>query len=494
MWNTVNFRVCDFINKIIIGIIRLMKFKELNLTNNPKIVTELPGKLAKKFLETQKDIESSNVSYPHHFPLVPKIARGSIIEDVDGNQFIDFFAGCGVLNIGHNNPRVIQSLLKYLDSDGIIQGLDFPTEAREKYAEKILSYFNVKFGGEWVINFGSPTGSDAVEAAIKLARINTKRNGMGSFQGGYHGMTTGALAVTSKMSHKRQMTNLPSQVVFLPYCSDYRCPLCEKGGKGECLKYIKNLFDNSHSGIEKPAAIIIEPVQGEGGTYSPPEGWLKSLVDICHERDILVIFDEIQSGFYRTGTLCSFENSGAIPDIVTLSKGFGGIGIPFSAIVYRKELNTWNKGTHIGTFRGNQLSFVAGLEALNYIEENDVSKHVVDMGDFILKELSLMKEKSSIIGDVRGVGMMFGIEMVKNKVDKTPFPECIDILARKMFERGLLVESGGYHNNVIRLIPPLTISTELVVKALGIFKEIIGDFEEKLNKNEIVNNPISLVV
>lgn len=259
----------------------------------------------------------------------------------------------------------------------------------------------------------------------------------------------------------------------MPYCSCYRCPM----GRGfkecnfECIYFFKNAMENPYSGIDKPAALIVEPIQGEGGVYIPKKGWLEKITEIAKKNEIIVIFDEIQSGFYRTGKLFSFEHTNTIPDIITISKGIGGIGFPLSLILLKKELDIWDPGTHIGTFRGNQLGMAAGLSALKLVKKLQLQKHIVKMEKLILKELKNIQKSSRFIGDVRGKGMMFGIEYVKNKFTKEPFQELTKEIKKLCYENGLLVEVGGYYDNVIRFLPPLIINERIAKNGLNLFKK-----------------------
>ena len=214
-------------------------------------------------------------------------------------------------------------------------------------------------------------------------------------------------------------------------------------------------------------------MQGEGGTYIPSPGWLEQITDIARENGILVIFDEIQSGFYRTGKLFSFEHTKAVPDIITMSKGIGGNGYPLSLILYRKELDVWEPGTHIGTFRGNQVAMTAGLAALSFIEKHDVALHVTSLSKEIVQSLENVQKSSQHIGDVRGIGMMFGIEFVKDKTAKEPFPEAAKLVKKLCYENGLIVEFGGYYNNVVRFLPPLILTKTIAESGIKIFAEAV---------------------
>lgn len=446
-------------------------FEKYHLSENAKIITDsVPGKESLKLLEIQEKAESNNRSYPRGIPIAFDSAKGAIIKDVDGNQYIDFLSGCGVFNLGHNNPDIIRDLDKFQGK--ITQAVDFPTKVREDFILDLLNILPESLKGKCKINFGGPTGSDAVESALKLARINTGRHTVIAFHGGYHGMTMGALSVTSKLSHREKVTPLIPGVHFMPFCSSYRCPFKKKkeNCKEECLSYFEYILENPSSGVDKPCAIIIEPIQGEGGTYIPKEGWLEKITNTARRNNVLVIFDEVQSGFYRTGKIFSFEHTRAVPDIIVMSKGIGGIGYPLSLIIYDKSLDKWNPGTHMGTFRGNQLGMAAGISAMKFVSEKKLESYVKKLGKKMLNTLRQIKVKSKFIGDVRGIGMMFGIEYVKDKKSRDPFPEMAKIVRKMCYKNGLLVEVGGHYNNVIRLLPPLILTSKIASNGLAIFR------------------------
>ncbi|MDP3957490.1 MAG: aspartate aminotransferase family protein [bacterium] len=448
-------------------------FERYHFSENARIITSMvPGPKSKDLLKKQGELEGNNISYPRGIPIAFDKAKGAVVTDVDGNTYIDFFSSCGVMNLGHNNTDILDEMKNYPDI--IVQAVDFPTKARIDFSEKLLKSLPKEMLGQYKLNFGGPTGSDAVEAAIKLARINTKRHGMIAFQGGYHGMTLGALSVTSKLSHREDVSPLVPGIHFFPYCSSYRCPFGRNkigGCNFECVDFFRDALENPHSGIDKPAAIIIEPIQGEGGTYIPKEGWLEQIVDIARKNGVLVIFDEIQTGFYRTGKLFSFEHTKAVPDIITMSKGIGGIGLPLSLILYKKGLDTWKSGTHIGTFRGSQLSMIAGLAAMNLVEKLGIESHVSHIGSLMRERLIDMQERFSFIGEVRSSGLMFGIEYVKNRLTKEPDMELAKKVRKFSYENGLLVEIGGYFDNVVRFLPPLVITETLAHNGLDIFEK-----------------------
>ncbi len=455
--------------------------KKYHLTETPKIVSPtLPGEKSKKILALQQEVEGSIVSYPRSMPIGIKRAKGSIIEDVDGNQFIDFFGGCGVLNVGHCNEFVLNYVKE--QQENLIHALDFPTENKIDLIQKIKDNLPEHLRDNYKVCFGGPTGSDAVEAAIKLAKIKTGRDGIISFKGGYHGMTSGALAVTSDIGFRNHISSLMPNVDFAPYNYPYRSNKEQGSDEIDGLVAFEEMLTNSHSGIYKPAAIIVEPLQGEGGNILPEEGYLEGLVRIAHENDVLVIFDEIQCGFFRTGSFLEFMNTKAVPDIITFSKGFGGIGFPISGLIYKKEVEAWGPGAHIGTFRGNQVSISAARGAFDFIEKYNIAEYTKELGSYLMEKLETLKMDSPFIGEVRGRGMMIGVEFVKDKESKEPFSEFVKQFRKESFHRGLLFEVGGHHDNVLRLVPPLITTYNLVDAAIEIMKEAIAVCMEKFAK------------
>ncbi len=462
------------------------KFSRFHLSESANIVTNnVPGERSKELLELQKQIEGAVVSYPKNMPFAIKRAKGAIIEDVDGNQFIDLFAGCGVVNVGHCNEEVL-SYVK-AQQEELIHALDFPTENKMRAIQKILKNLPSAVQNDYKVSFGGPTGSDAVEAAIKLAKIKTGRDGIIAFSGGYHGMTSAALAVTADTAFRKRLTSLIPNVHFTPFSYQYRCPSNddELACKNYAIDRLKFLLENKHSGIAKPAAIIVESIQGEGGNIPPVAGFLNEIVEVAHRNDVLVIFDEIQSGFFRTGEFLACMNYGVMPDIITLSKGLGGVGFPISALVYKKEIEAWGSGAHIGTFRANQVSLAAANGAFDFIEKYDVKSHTKEMGAYLMDGLIKLSEKYPFIGDVRGKGLMIGVELVKDKFTKEPNPELVKKLRASCLQRGLLFEVGGHYDNVLRIVPPLTITPNMIDNALSIinesFEAILSDVKTEEN-------------
>ena len=446
-------------------------FKDYHLTNFAKINSRtVPGENSQKLLQFQDNFEGNIVSYPRKMPIAIKRAKGAIIEDLDGNYFIDFFSCAGVLNLGHCNPYVLQYVKE--QQENLIHALDFPTLNKQKLIQKLISQIPENLRDEYKVSFCGPTGSDAVEAALKLAKHTTGREGVIAFHGSYHGMTSGALSVTSHVKLREKLHSLVPNVNFIPYSYCYRCPFDKKtiDCKYNCAKYLQYILENTHSGVVKPAAIIIEAIQGEGGTIIPKSGFLERILEIAREKEIVVIFDEVQCGFYRTGKFWGFDQNQMFPDIITISKGIGGIGFPLSAIVYKKSIESWNPGDHIGTFRGNQVSIAAGNGAFDFIKEYNVLHHVEEISKYLTEKLVTLKNSCANIGEIRGEGLIFGIEYVKSQTSRVPDPDMAEKVRAICFANGLLFELGGSYNNVVRLMPPLIVNKEIIDNAFTIFK------------------------
>ncbi|MFX0120306.1 MAG: aspartate aminotransferase family protein [Candidatus Hodarchaeota archaeon] len=456
-----------------------MKFEELSFPEAPKINGELPGKRSKSLLQLQRRIEGSAVSYPLGIPIVMEEGRGATVKDADGNIFIDFFAGAGVLALGHCNPSILESVRT--QQNKITHTLDFPTEIRLELIERIRKIMPDELKNKVKIQFGGPTGSDAVEMAIKLAKYKTKRHGIIAFEGGYHGMTAGACSITSGKFWKEKYVPMLPEIHFAPYAYCYRCPL--RRARNECVidcaLVYEHILEDPHSGVVHPAATIIEPVQGEGGSIIPPIEYISQVAEISRKFEVPIIFDEIQSGFCRTGKMFSFQHSRARPDIITMSKALGG-GFPLSAIAYHEEFDGWRRASHIGTFRGSVTAMAAGVASIDFMLENKLDKYTLNLGEIFLQKLDKLKHNSEIIGDVRGKGLMIGVEIVNDKDTKRPSNELAAEIRKQSFMRGILVEIGGHYNNVVRFLPPLIITEELANVGLDIFKEAVVQVERKM--------------
>ena len=449
-----------------------MKFENLNFEEAPKINIEPPGPKSKKFLQLQREIEGNAVSYPRSIPLVIDEGKGATIKDVDGNIYIDFFGGAGVLTVGHCNPFIMKAVKK--QQKKITHTLDFPTEIRLELIEKLRKVMPNNLKENIKVQFGGPTGSDAVEMAIKLVKYYTNRHSLIAFEGGYHGMTAGACTLNSGKFWKEKYIPMIPEVHFIPYAYCYRCPFnkTRESCYLECASFYEHVLEDPHSGVVQPAAAIIEPIQGEGGSIIPPDEYVKRIEEISRKYDVPIVFDEIQAGFCRTGKFFSFQHSGATPDIITMSKALGG-GFPLSAIAYRNELDVWEKAAHIGTFRGNVTAMAAGAASIDFMIENNLADYAEKLGEYMFRKLEKIKKNSDIVGDVRGRGLMLGVEIVESKETKKPSDKLADAIRTESFKRGVLIEIGGHYNNVARFLPPLVITKELAGTGIDIIKETI---------------------
>lgn len=452
-----------------------MDFRELSFPDAPLIKTIPPGPESQAYLSYQSSHESSAVSYPRGMPMALRRGRGATVEDVDGNIYIDFFGGAGVMNVGHGNPAVIEAARQQLDE--VTHSLDIPNPARQAMVEVLSEILPEELGK---VFFGGPTGSDAVEAAVKLARYNSKRYPMIAFEGAYHGMTAGALSLCSGSPFKGDFLPLIPEAHFVPYSYCYRCPFnrepetCDL----ECGKFLEHVVEDSHSGVGEPAAILVEAIQGEGGSIVPDERFIPRIRQICDKYDILMIDDEIQAGFCRTGKMFAFEHTGTVPDIMTMSKALGGVGFPISAVAYKERLDTWPPGKHIGTFRGNVIAYAGGAAAIRFMLENDLADYALNLGEMILSLLKGIEAGSEIVGEARGRGLMLGVEFVQDKATREPAPELAARVRTLCHQRGVLIEIGGHYFNVARFLPPLVLTEELARRGVEIFADSVRDLEK----------------
>lgn len=452
-----------------------MELRKLSFQEAPVIHVEPPGPKSKEILDYQFSHEGAAVSYSRGLPMALKRAKGATVEDVDGNIYLDFFGGAGVMNVGHAHPEVIKAAGEQIQE--LTHSLDIPNLPRRALVENL---FSILPEGIDKVFFGGPTGSDAVEAAVKLAKFNTKRAGLISFEGGYHGMTAGALSLTSGYPFKEGLSPGLPDVHFIPYAYCYRCAFNQRPGacEFECAQYLEHKLKDPHSGAGKPAAVIVEAVQGEGGSIVPPDEFLPKIREICSKYEILLIIDEIQAGFCRTGKMFAFEHTDTVPDIMTMSKALGGVGFPISCVAYKGKLDTWPPGKHIGTFRGNVVAYAAGNAALTFMKEQDLAVHASRLGEKMLSRLKDLEVNSEIIGDVRGKGLMLGVELVEDKATKKPAPLLARDIRTFCHRRGLLIEIGGHYFNVARFLPPLVLTEDMAFKGLDIFAEAVEQVEK----------------
>ncbi|MFJ6392139.1 diaminobutyrate--2-oxoglutarate transaminase family protein [Streptomyces sp. NPDC091972] len=487
-------------------------------------------------LRRQSARESAARTYARALPIVPVRARGLTIEGADGRRYLDCLSGAGTLALGHNHPVVLEAIRKVLDSGAPLHVLDLATPVKDAFITELFRNLPPGLADHARVQFCGPAGTDAVEAAFKLVRAATGRNGLLAFAGAYHGMTAGALEASGDASDGR--------VARLPYPQDYRCPFGVGGTHGAELaaRWTQSVLDDPKSGVPLPAGMILEPVQGEGGVLPAPDEWMRRMRRITADRSIPLIADEVQTGVGRTGAFWAVEHSGITPDVMVLSKAIGG-SLPLAVVVYRDDLDVWEPGAHAGTFRGNQLAMAAGTATMAYVRENDLTARAATLGARMLEQLRSLAREFPVIGEVRGRGLMIGVEMVEvsgaegassaeerrgllgpsglvgsgglggtheagglsrpvgsgnasggggsgrggaggaGGVDgagdagaavlpwavpspRPAAPELAAAVQRECLRRGLIVELGGRHASVVRLLPPLTITDEQAIAVI----------------------------
>ncbi|MEV6107211.1 diaminobutyrate--2-oxoglutarate transaminase family protein [Streptomyces sp. NPDC051940] len=411
-------------------------------------------------LRRQATRESTARTYARSLPIVPVRARGLTIEGADGRRYLDCLSGAGSLALGHNHPVVLEAIRSVLDSGAPLHVLDLATPVKDDFTTELFDTLPAGLADRARVQFCGPAGTDAVEAALKLTRTATGRGGVLAFSGAYHGMTAGALGVGGSSGPPAS----DAGVTRLPYPYDYRCPFGTGGEEGADLaaRYTENLLADPKGGVEPAAAMIVEPVQGEGGVIPAPDSWLRRMRRLTEQRGIPLIADEVQTGVGRTGTFWAVEHSGIVPDVMVLSKAIGG-SLPLAVVVYDQDLDLWPQGAHAGTFRGNQLAMAAGAATLRYVRENELPARAARLGERMTAALRTLAGEHPCIGDVRGRGLMIGIELVDPTAGDAPHPPAPVLAAavqRACLDRGLIVELGGRHESVVRLLPPLTITEE----------------------------------
>ncbi|MEU9347315.1 diaminobutyrate--2-oxoglutarate transaminase family protein [Streptomyces sp. NPDC048278] len=479
-------------------------------------------------LRRQSARESRARTYARALPIVPVRARGLTIEGADGRRYLDCLSGAGTLALGHNHPVVLEAIRKVLDSGAPLSVLDLATPVKDAFITELFRTLPPGLADRARVQFCGPAGTDAVEAAFKLVRAATGRTGILAFTGAYHGMTTGALAASGGAGDVR--------VARLPYPQDYRCPFGVGGPRGAELaaRWTETVLDDPKSGVPLPAGMILEPVQGEGGVIPAPDDWLRRMRRLTADRSIPLIADEIQTGVGRTGAFWAVEHSGVTPDVMVLSKAIGG-SLPLAVVVYRDDLDVWEPGAHAGTFRGNQLAMAAGTATLAHVRENALAERAGLLGARMLTQLRALQNDFTCVGDVRGRGLMIGVELVDPEGEELPAdaeeraqeraareattaqearaagaaeetrarggggagaavrgaavsgwegearpvprpaaPELASAVQRACLERGLIVELGGRHAGVVRLLPPLTITDEQATAVLDRLADAIA--------------------
>jgi diaminobutyrate-2-oxoglutarate transaminase len=408
-----------------------------------------------------EQVESQVRSYSRAFPTVFTRAKGAMLYDEQGKAYIDLFAGAGTLNYGHNNEVITQAMIQHLQADGIVHGLDMATTAKKRFLQTFSSTILQPRKLDYKIQFTGPTGTNCVETALKLARRVKGRSNIVSFTNGYHGLTMGATAVTGNRSYRHEAYINRSNVSFMPYDGYF-------GADVNTIDYFRKFLEDSSSGLDVPAAVIVETVQAEGGVNVASIDWLQQLAQLCHEFDMLLIIDDIQTGNGRSGDFFSFEAAGISPDMVTVSKSIGG-GLPMSILLLKPELDEWNPGEHTGTFRGNNLAFVASEAALAHYWQTDEFSEDVKRKSAVLKDEldKTVQEFPSLQATVRGRGLLYGLVIPADGLAKK--------VSQRAFEKGVIIELCGAKGQVVKFLPSLVIEEETLLAGINIVNEAISD-------------------
>lgn len=436
----------------------------------PRISTPVPGPRSHEYLARQAHRESNARTYPRRLTVAARRGYGPYIEDVDGNVFIDFLSGAGALPLGHSHPEIVDRVVQQLGQ--YVHGLDLPTPVRDEFIEATLGLLPAPMRDRMKVHVCGPTGANAVEAALKLCKTFTRRSDVVSFQGGFHGSTHGAMAVTGLVGPKASVPGRMPDVHFFPYSYCARCPLslspddCDTN----CAAYLRRTLLDTHGGVPRPAAILLELVQGEGGVIPATPRFAHEVAELARELDIPLIVDEIQTGYGRTGTWFAFERYGLEPDVLLVSKAAGGIGLPVSLMIYDRRLDSWQPGAHIGTFRGHQLAFAAGLAAIEVMRRDNILQNVSLEGEYMRQRLGHLASRHCFVSEVRGAGLMIGMEIVDPESGR-PDPLRARAIQGAVLRRGLILELGGRLDAVLRLLPPLNVSRPVIDAAMEIMTE-----------------------
>ncbi|WP_394843536.1 diaminobutyrate--2-oxoglutarate transaminase family protein [Pendulispora brunnea] len=438
-----------------------------------------PGASMYEFVRSH---ESGARTYANSIDVVIERGEGTAVFDTAGRRYLDFLMCAGTLATGHNHPAVLERIQRFLQSGHVMQVLDITTPAKHDFLTRLLECLPSPWASRARVQFCGPTGADAIEAALKLFKTATGRRSVIAFHGAYHGMTAGALALTGNLSAKRHVASLMPDVYFMPFPYAYRCPF-GLGGKltsQVSLAYIERALTDPESGIPHPAAMVVEVIQGEGGVIPANVDWLRGLRQITARLDIPLVIDEVQTGIGRTGTMFAFDAAGIEPDAIVISKAIGG-GFPMSLVVYDKKYDVWQSGAHAGTFRGNQIAMAAGTACLDVIRDEQLVTAAQAKGEYLGGRLAELAAQYSIIGDVRGRGLMWGLEIV----DPTARPDAIGshpanremalALKHRCLRNGLILENGGRYGAVLRMLPPLNVSLDEIDEAVTILAQALKE-------------------
>jgi 4-aminobutyrate aminotransferase-like enzyme len=446
----------------------------LSFPDAPKILTPPPGPKSRVLLATQARLETDAIAYPKYFPMAIREARGSTIEDVDGNRFIDWVAGISVLNLGHRHPRLVSALQR--QADKVWHTLEVPTEARIEFLEQLTASLPGKLRNHAKVLF-TITGGDSIEAAVSLADYAKGRSGTFVFSGAYHGVHGGAVNLTGGRRYRDTSSFHGASVIRIPFPNPYRPVLNSPDSAQGTLRYMEHLLNDPYSGVDRASAVLVEPILGEGGYVVPPDDFLPSIREFCDEHDLLLIADEVQTGLGRTGKFWAVENWNVTPDIICIAKTIGG-GIPASMVAYRDDLvKELPRGFHLGTYRGNALALAVGTEVLKVLREEQWISLAARRGKQVLARFQEYARTHPSIGDVRGKGFMIGVEFVKDAARKTPWEERAKAMRHELFLNGLLMHTCGSYDNALRFMAPLTIEDPLLERGLAVFEQALSNLD-----------------
>ncbi len=407
-------------------------------------------------------MESEVRGYIRSFPVIFNQAKGSVLIDEDRSEYIDFFSGAGTLNYGHNNPLFKEKLVEYLHADGVVHGLDMATSAKKEFLETVDRVLLKPRKWEYTLQFTGPTGTNAVEAALKIARQVKGRPNIISFTHGFHGVSGGSLSATANAKFRDAAGVALGNTTFMPYDGYF-------GPDVDTIAYLERMLDDPSSGMDKPAAVIVETVQGEGGVNVATLRWLKELDKLCKRHDMLLIVDDIQVGCGRTGKFFSFETAGIQPDIITLSKSLSGYGLPMSLVLMKPELDIWKPGAHSGTFRGNNLAFVTATAALNHYWADDAFTTEIERKERTVRDWleNLVHSYPAAGLSVRGRGLIQGLVTQSDH-------SLANKIAQKAFSQGVVIETSGANDEVLKLLPALTIEDDLLARGLDVIERSVA--------------------
>jgi 4-aminobutyrate aminotransferase-like enzyme len=446
----------------------------LSFPDAPRIVAPPPGPKSRELLSDQGRWETDAIGYPHYFPMAPRVAQGSTIEDVDGNRFIDWVAGVSVLNLGHRHPRVVAAVEAQLKA--IWHTLELPTEVRIRFLKELESSLPGSLRGHARVLF-TVTGGDAIETAVSLADFAQGKRGTVAFSGAYHGVHGGVVSLTSGRRYHATSSFGGGAVIRVPYPDPYRPVLGADEGAAGTVAYLEHLVNDPHSGVDQISSVLVEPVLGEGGYVVPPPDFLPSLREFCDRHGILLIADEIQTGLGRTGRMWAVDHTGVSPDIVCIAKSIGG-GIPVSMVAYRADLvKELPRGFHLGTFRANPLALAAGTEVLRVLKEGTLLERTRHRGAATLERLRAVAARHPAVGDVRGQGFMIGVEFVRDRKTRVAWGDRAKAMRSALFARGLLMHTCGSWDQVLRFMSPLTIEDELLERGLVTFEDALESLD-----------------